>query len=213
MDFRRTSPKCNIGVSVRLKDLYLMIVLQANRVVWYFWREGIYDTCIMDGRALGCIQYFHNHYTDFGMPESVCLWNKKNVMLWINFDITVTLKIRIWTQWNRGKMPHHFADDISSRWRHQMETFSALLAICVENSSVTGEFPSQRSVTRSFDVFFDLGPNKRLDKQSKRWWFETPSRPLWRHCNVTGFLEQNLLFGDSDLIEIVQLVIIHHWLR
>ena len=41
-------------------------------------------------------------------------------------------------------------------WRHQMETFSALLAICVGNSPVLGEFPAQRPVTRSFDVFFDL---------------------------------------------------------
>ena len=41
-----------------------------------------------------------------------------------------------------------------TRWRHQMETFSALLAICAGNSPVTGEFPAQRSVTRSFDVFF-----------------------------------------------------------
>ena len=28
-----------------------------------------------------------------------------------------------------------------------------------------GEFPAQRPVTRSFDVFFDLRPNKRLSKQ------------------------------------------------
>ena len=64
-------------------------------------------------------------------------------------------------------------------WRHQMEIFSALLAICAGNSSVPGEFPGQRPVTRSFGVFFDLRPNKRLSKQSWGWWFETPSRPLW----------------------------------
>ena len=52
-----------------------------------------------------------------------------------------------------------------SWWRHQMETFSALLAICAGNSPVTGEFPTQRPVTRSFDVFFDLRLNKRLGKQ------------------------------------------------
>ena len=34
------------------------------------------------------------------------------------------------------------------------------------SSSVTGEFSLQRSVTRSFDVFFDLCLNKRLSKQS-----------------------------------------------
>ena len=46
-----------------------------------------------------------------------------------------------------------------------------------------GEFPAQRSVTRSFDVFFDLRLNKRLSKQPWGWWFETPSWSLWRQCN------------------------------
>ena len=40
-----------------------------------------------------------------------------------------------------------------------MEVFSAILALCAGNSPVTGEFPSQRPVTRSFDVFFDLRLN------------------------------------------------------
>ena len=69
-------------------------------------------------------------------------------------------------------------------WRHQMETFSALLTICAGNSPVPGEFPSQRPVTRSFDVFFDLCLDKRLSKQSLVWWFDTLSRPSLRHCNV-----------------------------
>ena len=47
-------------------------------------------------------------------------------------------------------------------WRHQIETFSALLDICAGNSPVTDEFPAQRPVTRRFDVFFDLRLNKRL---------------------------------------------------
>ena len=64
-----------------------------------------------------------------------------------------------------------------------METFSALLAICVGNSPVLGEFLAQRPVTRSFDVFFDLRLNKWLSKHSWGWWFETLSHPLWRHRN------------------------------
>ena len=60
-------------------------------------------------------------------------------------------------------------------WRHQMETFSALLAICVGNSLVNGEFPAQRSVTLSFDALFDLRLNRRLSKESWDWWFEMPS--------------------------------------
>ena len=68
-------------------------------------------------------------------------------------------------------------------WRHQMETFSALLVICAGNSPVSGEFPAQRPVTQSFYVFFDLRLIKRLSKHSRGWWFETLSRPLWRYCN------------------------------
>ena len=59
-------------------------------------------------------------------------------------------------------------------WRHQMETFSALLVICAG---------IHRSVTRSFNIFFDLHLNKRLSKQWWGWWFETTSRPLWCHSN------------------------------
>ena len=61
-------------------------------------------------------------------------------------------------------------------WRLQMETFSALLALCAGNSPVTGEFLSKRRVTRRFDVSFDLRLDKRLSKRSRSWWFETPLR-------------------------------------
>ena len=64
-------------------------------------------------------------------------------------------------------------------WRHQMETFSALLTLCAGNSPVTGEFPSQRPVTQSFDVFFDL----RLDE-----------RASWRlKSNVTQLFVESCL--------------------
>ena len=77
------------------------------------------------------------------------------------------------------------AENVSISWcRHQMETFSTLLTLYAGNSPVTGEFPALRPVTRSFDVFFDLSLDKRLGKQPRRRWFETPSRPLLRHCNV-----------------------------
>ena len=69
-------------------------------------------------------------------------------------------------------------------WRHQMETCSALLALCAGNSPVTDEFPAQRPVMRSFDIVFDLFLNKRLSKQTLGCWFETLSRSLWCHCNI-----------------------------
>ena len=88
-------------------------------------------------------------------------------------------------------------------WRHQMETFSALLAICAGNSPVPGEFPAQRPVTRSFDVFFDLRMNKRLSKQSWGWWSETISHPLWRHRNDTGYCYIKNKSGNNFSSEII----------
>ena len=75
-----------------------------------------------------------------------------------------------------------------------MEAFSALLAICAGNSPVPGEFPAQRPVTRSFDIFFDLRLNKRFSKQSWGWWFETQLRPLWRHSNDEAMSDVQYLF-------------------
>ena len=80
-------------------------------------------------------------------------------------------------------------------WRHQMETFSALLVLCAGNSPVTGEFPTQRLVTQSFDVFFYLCLNKWLSKQLWGWWFETPWCSLWHHC-----------YADTKLYTCIQLV-------
>ena len=77
---------------------------------------------------------------------------------------------------------------------------SASLAICAGNSPVTVEFPAQRPVTRGFDVFYDLRPNERLSKQSWVWWFETPSRPLWRHSYA---LQRNEIFTAPDVIGLV----------
>ena len=68
-----------------------------------------------------------------------------------------------------------------------MENKSALLAICVGNSLVSGDFPAQRPVTRSFDVFFDLRLDKRLSKQSWGWSFETLSFPYDVIVMVNGY--------------------------
>ena len=74
------------------------------------------------------------------------------------------------------------ARDGNKSWRHQIETFSALLALCAGNSPVTGEFPAQRLVTRSFDAFLSA-PEFPVGKQSWGWWCETSSHLLWRHYN------------------------------
>ena len=82
---------------------------------------------------------------------------------------------------------YHIVRD-NAWWRHEVETFTALLASCAGNSSVTGEFPAQRPVTRSFDIFFDLHPNKRFSKQSWGWWFHGA------HYDVTVIITANTYY-------------------
>ena len=72
-------------------------------------------------------------------------------------------------------------DDVI-KWKHFPRYWPFVRGI---HRRIPGEFPAQRPVKRSFDVFFDLCLNKRVSKQSRGWWFRTSSRPLWRQCNVT----------------------------
>ena len=62
-----------------------------------------------------------------------------------------------------------------------------------------GEILTQRPVTWSFNVFFDLRLNQQLSKQWRDWWFETPSRSLWRHCNTMD--NSNHLLGTHDELQ------------
>ena len=105
------------------------------------------------------------------------MWDICNTCKTVNTDVVHS----VWSEFHHIERTESL---IMSWWRHQMETFSAFMAICAGNSPVPGEFPTQRPVTRSFDVYFVLSPNKRLSKQSWGWWFETLSPPLWRHRNV-----------------------------
>ena len=68
-----------------------------------------------------------------------------------------------------------------------------------------GEFPAQRPVTRSFEVFFDLRPNKPLSKQLWGWWSETPSSSLWRHRNDEAERQWPDPMTPSDVISVLQL--------
>ena len=97
-----------------------------------------------------------------------------------------------------------------------METFSVLLALCAENSPVTSEFPSQRPVTQSFDVFFDLRLNKR-------WVNNREAGDLIRHhahYDVTVMLQYSLVntmaVGNLDpciarLSAVMILIRQHNW--
>ena len=94
-----------------------------------------------------------------------------------------------------------------------MESFSALLAICAGNSPVSGEFPAQRSVTWNSDVFFDLCPSKRLSKQSRGWWFETPFLSLWRHCNDLSKMKMSLAIKTGSSWRLVPVICQNMYLK
>ena len=118
------------------------------------------------------------------LKENVCFEFRFYWSLLVGIHLTIS---HHWWQALPEPMINKFSDIYVSPgpwWRHQKETFSTLLAICAGNSLVTGEFPTQRPVTQSLDVFFDLCLNKCLSKQSWGWWFEMPSHLSWRHCNA-----------------------------
>ena len=101
--------------------------------------------------------------------------------------------------WNQN-MPFvcfnvHQHDDVI-KWKH----FPRNWPLCGEITG-PGEFPTQRPVTRSFDVFFDLRLNKRLSKQPWGWWFETLSWSLWRHCSEIGKSRHKFQFWFISYLE------------
>ena len=102
------------------------------------------------------------------------VWNLKNAEKLFYFEIHRVLLIPkqpVIKQKLFVSVQNHQHDDVI------METFSALLAICAENSPVIGEFPAQRPVTRSFDVSFDQRLNKRLNKQNEMMYTSIYWRP------------------------------------
>ena len=126
----------------------------------------------------------HSLVTEVSLKYETGLDNLKEYRKSTNRKIGSVTPTPNWT-WTAsiGPVPVHLLhcthDDVM-----KIEKFSALLALCAGNSPVSGEFPAQRPVTQSFDVFFDLRLNKKLGKQLWDWWYETPSSSLWRPCNV-----------------------------
>ena len=107
----------------------------------------------------------------------MCGWGYNGqVPGWIDvlFTTRARYKSNLKTWWQGS--PYHLLTSFN-------ESIFRVAGFCAGNSPVTVEFPAQKPITRSFDIFFDLRLSKRLNKQSKRRWFEMSSRSLWRHCN------------------------------
>ena len=104
----------------------------------------------------------------------------------------------------RSPHPNHKAPEMTVVWESMMalsnrNIFPVSGPMC-GNPAVTGGFPSRRPVTWSFDVFFYMHRSKRLCKQSRHRWFETPSRSSWRHYNEIRDLFGSLATKWNDLL-------------
>ena len=160
-------------MSAQLFRICIQISLNCGGLCYMYLIKILSHTANMNDYKYTCTADNNTHRTKYiscGIYISVSL-----KLMWIHLHSHTMATYRNFAVWLRCNTIHY--DDVIKR-----KLFSALLAICAGNSPVNGEFPAQRPVTRSFGVFFDLRLHKRLSKQS--WgWFETPSRPSWRHCN------------------------------
>ena len=126
---------------------------------------------------------------------------------------------------------HENLNQLVQNVRHRQRFYDSIMCPAIIESifcvtgplwgEFTGGLPSQRPVTQSFDVFFDLGLNKQLSKQSRRWWFETPSRSLWLHCNDNICFRQPYLnsqgeiwriyCGYNTILHIINAILVLYW--
>ena len=66
-----------------------------------------------------------------------------------------------------------------------------LLAFCEGNPLVINGFPSQKTSSTGFDIFFDVSLNKLLNKHASSWLFDS----LWHTCeSVCKFIAISILF-------------------
>ena len=109
-------------------------------------------------------------------------------------------KVRIMALWQENPSVNGQIHEDVIKWRHFPRNWPFV-------REFTGPrwFRAQRPVTRSFDVFFDLRPNKRLSKQWWGWGFETLSSPLWRHCNAIYKRPVMKAFSCHDVIMYVSI--------
>ena len=135
------------------------------------------------------------HWLIFPYPSGLLHWHCGNLTIapvpakqpwwiWINTSCEFIMNDCITTTKQSTTKPcayflgytvvwNHWAMFMNHEWIIMTSSngnFSALLAFFAVHTLVTGESPSQRPVTQNFDIFFDLGPNKRLRKEPWAIW-------------------------------------------
>ena len=149
-----------------------IIRFSTNRFNWIFLRHHVAT--------------FHwNRQSRIQLIELPCLidldfsWPKSNNRVAVETSWASSLLIKTvsktWIRTCYGKCSNNHYDVI--KWKHFPRYWPFVRGIhrSPVNSPHNGQW---------LDVFLDLRLNKPLSKHWWIWWFETLSRPLWRHCNV-----------------------------
>ena len=146
---------------------------------------------------MSLLQFCRKKFQDpmkWNMSQRICLSARLNVIMFI----------ALWnlTSGSEAALPRRLPE-FTTTWFLIMTSsngnfFRATGHLCGEFTG-PAEFPAQRPVARSFDVFFDLRSNKRLSKQSWGWWFETSSWSLWRQCNAETERELITIVSRSNI--------------
>ena len=172
----------------------LHAVIRIAKKLWQYTNMGYTCMCTI------FVNYYENTMTNtcehmwVDLSETNHARNQRKII--ILYVIQHRNRCRLIAIWRRGPVgqnvlnthrpPTGLAVQLTVMTSSNRNIFRVTGHLCGE-FAVPGEFPPppppQRPVTRSFDVFFDLRLDKRLSKQSWGRWFDTPSRPLWRHCN------------------------------
>ena len=121
-------------------------------------------------------------YSKFHLWLTYILWRKSCKQ---NYDRSIKMamqgSMQVFALHRHNNMTGTNSSITSSWSRHQMETLSTLLAFVSGNHRSPGKSPRTKASDAELWFFIDLRLNKRLSKQSRHRWFETPSRSLWRH--------------------------------
>ena len=148
---------------------------------YLYWRTGCGNLFfIAELNTIGAIaQESLTHYDKIHNNDGIGIFIVIQIWIFANYD---QFNVTIILNWPRF---HLRVPDIQMNCSHDdVIKWIRVTGPLWGGSTGHGRIPSQRSVTRSFDIVFDLRLNKRLNKQSKRWWVAPSSGSLWRHCNV-----------------------------
>ena len=157
------------------------------------WRDKSRCTCLKSRRSSLAWQAPRHGHSDRGNPNNAGQWQlihgpldiiSMSIYVRINIqqdNVIIAIKYNtLFPEWTSFKNINKCCSGrIASVPKiHQVEIFSVQQALCERNPPVTGGFPSNRPMTRSFGAFFEVRLSRRLSKQSRYSWFETPWRSL-----------------------------------